>query len=53
MQAASILVILTSNHGFAAWREVFSNPVVATAPLDRLLDHAIVVLTFRLDPGPG
>jgi len=36
-------MILTSNRGFAEWGEVFGNPVVATALLDRLLHHAIVV----------
>jgi hypothetical protein len=30
-------MILTSNRGFAEWGEVFSDPVVATALLDRLL----------------
>jgi DNA replication protein DnaC len=36
-------MILTSNRGFAEWGEVFSDPVVATALLDRLLHHAVVV----------
>src|ERR1700735_2194286 len=36
-------MILTSNRGFAAWGEVFGDPVVATALLDRLLHHAVVV----------
>src|SRR3954469_5869955 len=36
-------MILTSNRGFAEWGEVFSDPVVATARLDRLLHHAVVV----------
>jgi hypothetical protein len=36
-------MILTSNRGFAEWGEVFGDPVVATAPLDRLLHHAIVI----------
>ena len=34
---------LTSNRGFAEWGEVFGDPVVATALLDRLLHHAVVV----------
>ncbi|MFQ5974332.1 MAG: IS21-like element helper ATPase IstB, partial [Alphaproteobacteria bacterium] len=35
--------ILTSNRGFAEWGEVFGDPVVATALLDRLLHHAVVI----------
>jgi len=36
-------MILTSNRGFAEWGEVFGDPVVATALLDRLLHYAVVV----------
>jgi DNA replication protein DnaC len=36
-------MILTSNRGFVEWGEIFGSPVVATALLDRLLHHAIVV----------
>lgn len=36
-------MILTSNRGFSEWGETFGDPVVATALLDRLLHHAIVV----------
>ena len=36
-------MILTSNRSFAEWAEVFGDPVVATALLDRLLHHAIVI----------
>jgi hypothetical protein len=36
-------MILTSNRGFAEWGKVFGDPVVATALLDRLLHHAVVV----------
>ena len=36
-------MILTSNRGFAEWGNVFGDPVVATALLDRLLHHAIVI----------
>lgn len=36
-------MILTSNRGFAEWAEVFADPVVATALLDRLLHHAVVI----------
>ena len=36
-------MILTSNRRFAEWGEVFGDPVVATALLDRLLHHAVVI----------
>jgi DNA replication protein DnaC len=36
-------MILTSNRGFSEWGEVFGDPIVATALLDRLLHHAVVV----------
>ncbi len=36
-------MILTSNRGFSEWGEVFGDPVVATALLDRLLHHSVVV----------
>lgn len=36
-------MILTSNRTFGEWSEVFGDPVVATALLDRLLHHAIVI----------
>ena len=36
-------MVLTSNRGFAEWGEVFGNAVVATALLDRLLHHAVVI----------
>ena len=36
-------MILTSNRGFGEWGEVFGDPVVATALLDRLLHHAVVI----------
>jgi len=36
-------MMLTSNRGFAEWADVFGDPVVATALLDRLLHHAVVV----------
>ena len=38
-------MILTSNRSFTEWAEVFGDPVVATALLERLLYHAIVVQT--------
>jgi DNA replication protein DnaC len=36
-------MILTSNRGFSEWGTIFGDPVVATALLDRLLHHAIVL----------
>ena len=36
-------MILTSNRGFAEWGEVFGDAVVATALLDRLLHHGVVI----------
>ena len=36
-------MILTSNRGFAEWSEIFGDAVVATALLDRLLHHAVVI----------
>ena len=36
-------MILTSNRGFSEWGEVFGDPVIATALLDRLLHHAVVI----------
>ena len=36
-------IILTSNQSLGAWGEVFGDPVIATAVLDRLLHHSITV----------
>src|SRR3712207_2658241 len=36
-------MILTSNRGFGEWDQVFGDSVVASALLDRLLHHAVVV----------
>jgi hypothetical protein len=36
-------IILTSNQSLGAWSEVFGDPVIATAVLDRLLHHSITV----------
>ena len=36
-------LILTSNRGFGEWAEIFGDQVVASALLDRLLHHAIVI----------
>ena len=30
-------IVLTSNHGFVDWNQVFADPVVASAIVDRLL----------------
>jgi hypothetical protein len=37
-------MILTSNRGLGEWSDVFGDPVVATALLNRLLHHAVVIL---------
>jgi DNA replication protein DnaC len=36
-------IILTSNQSLGGWGEVFGDPVIATAILDRLLHHSITV----------
>jgi DNA replication protein DnaC len=36
-------IILTSNRGFSDWGQVFTDQVVATAIVDRLLHHAVVI----------
>ena len=36
-------MILTCNRSFVEWGEVFGDPVVATALLDRLLHHAVLI----------
>ncbi len=36
-------MILTSNRGLSEWGEVFGDAVVATALLDRLLNHVVVI----------
>ena len=45
-------IILTSNKYFSDWGEILSDPVIATALLDRLLHHAHVInirgQTYRL-----
>jgi DNA replication protein DnaC len=45
-------MIMTGNRGFGEWADIFGDAVVATALLDRLLHHAIVIQiegnSFRL-----
>ena len=36
-------IVRTSNQSLGAWGEVFGDPVIATAILDRLLHHSITV----------
>ena len=36
-------MILTSNQSFGSWGDVFGDPVIATAILDRVLHHAITI----------
>ncbi|MDQ3830520.1 MAG: IS21-like element helper ATPase IstB [Candidatus Tectomicrobia bacterium] len=36
-------IILTSNQSFGQWAEVFGDPIIATAVLDRLLHHSHVL----------
>ena len=39
-------IVLTSNRGFGDWNQVFADPVVASAIVDRLL-HTATVLNIR------
>ena len=36
-------MIVTSNKPFSAWGEIFGDPVVATAMVDRLIHHADII----------
>jgi DNA replication protein DnaC len=36
-------MVMTSNRGFGEWADIFGDAVVATALLDRLLHHAVVI----------
>jgi len=36
-------IILTSNQSFGQWAEVFGDPIIATAILERLLHHSHVI----------
>jgi len=46
-------MILTSNRSFAEWGDIFGDPVVATALLDRLHHHAAVVRIEGASYRPG
>jgi DNA replication protein DnaC len=46
-------MILTSNRGFAEWGDIFGDSVVATALLDRLLHHAVVIQIERVELSPA
>jgi DNA replication protein DnaC len=35
--------IITSNKAFSDWTELFHDPVIVTAVLDRLLHHSVVI----------
>jgi DNA replication protein DnaC len=36
-------IVLTSNQSFGQWGEIFGNTIIATAILDRLLHHSVVI----------
>lgn len=36
-------IILTSNRSFGQWGEVFGDPIIATAILDRVLHHCVTI----------
>ena len=36
-------MILTSNRRFSQWNEIFGDPVIATAILDRILHHSTTI----------
>ena len=36
-------IVLTSNRGFSQWGEIFGDSIIATAILDRLLHHSMVI----------
>jgi DNA replication protein DnaC len=36
-------MMLTSNRGFGQWGEIFGDPIIATAILDRLLHHSVTI----------
>jgi DNA replication protein DnaC len=38
-----LVEILTSNLSFSQWNEIFGDPVIATAILDRILHHSTTI----------
>ncbi len=38
-----VLMVLTSNQSYAHWGEIFGDPIIASAILDRILHHATTV----------
>jgi DNA replication protein DnaC len=36
-------LIVTSNRSFGQWREIFGDPIIATAILDRMLHHSVTI----------
>jgi len=36
-------LVITSNKGFAEWTELFEDPIIVAALLDRLLHHSVIV----------
>ena len=36
-------LILTSNRSFSQWNEIFGDPVIATAIVDRILHHSTTI----------
>lgn len=36
-------IIITSNRGFTQWSDIFGDTIIATAILDRLLHHSVVI----------
>src|SRR4030065_295019 len=36
-------LVITSNKGFAEWTELFEDPIIVAALLDRLLQHSVIV----------
>lgn len=45
-------IILTSNQSLTGWGDVFGDPIIATAILDRLLHHSTMLNVKGDDAGP-